>query len=364
MLPTLFVPEGTSVLVLGVGSGIALAGTVAGLPGGQFEAVELLPDISRAVSVFAHSNGNLHLRPNVRLIVADARTWVAHQARSGRRFGLVVGDLFHAAQAGTGALYAREHFQAVRDVLAPHGVYCQWLPLHEAPPAEVRTVVRTFFRVFPEGAAVLGSWSMRTPILGLVGSRERVSVDWRDLASRMAAPDERRARAAASELDRLAQTAAAFVASAAAMRGWAGEGPDNSDDRPELELGAPRGAADDLGTDNLMALLPVWRVPDGIMRFADPAQRAQVATLQAALKAFFGGSYAWLHEDLDQAERELRRARELSGELPFVEVSLHNLAATWTLAQKPERSAALLRWLDEQRAAAPTSQAGLSRTSR
>jgi spermidine synthase len=348
MLPTLFAPEGASVLALGVGSGIALAGTVAGLPGGHFEAVELIPDIRHAVSVFSRSNGDLHLRPNVRLVVADARTWVAHMARTGRRYDLVVGDLFHAAQAGTGALYAREHFQAVRDALATNGVYCQWLPLHEAPPAEVRTVVRTFFRVFPEGAAVLGSWSMRTAILGLLGSQKPVSVDFDTLAGRMAAPKERHLRAVAAEIDRLPQTAAAFVANAARMRTWAGDGPDNSDDRPELELGAPLGTADNLGADNLMALLPVWRVPDGIIRFTEPAKRAHVAALQAALKAFFRGSYAWLKEDLARAERELRHAREISAEFPFVEASLRNLAGAWRLARRPDRSDALLRWLDEQ----------------
>src|SRR5262249_23105414 len=154
----------------------------------------------RAVGMFARSNGGVAERPNVTLHVADARTFAAHAARRGAHYDLVIGELFHASQAGTGALYAREHFAAVRALLEPRGSFCQWLPLHEAPPAQVGAVVRTFFRVFPHGTALFGSWTMRSPILGLVGSEAPLALDWAATARRLAEPPERAARAAASEL--------------------------------------------------------------------------------------------------------------------------------------------------------------------
>jgi hypothetical protein len=106
MLPTLPVPDAPRVLVLGVGSGVTLAGAGAGLPAAQFDAVGLVPEIRETVRRFARTNGNVADRPNVALHVADARTFAAHAARRGERYDLVVGDVFHAGQAGTGALHA------------------------------------------------------------------------------------------------------------------------------------------------------------------------------------------------------------------------------------------------------------------
>ncbi len=346
LLPTLFVPDARRVLVLGVGSGITLGGAVAALPDARFDAVELVPEIRDAVRMFGLSNGGVADRPNVRLHVADARTFAAHAAHRGDSYDLVLGEVFHAGQAGTGALHAREHFENVRRLLpGDRGIYCQWIALHEAPPDDVRTVVRTFFRVFPHGGALLGAWTMRTPLLGLVGTKTPLRLDWELTSARLGAPAERAARAAASEVDRMGETVASFLAGAEALRQWAGQGPENTDDRPEWELGVPRRAGPHLGPENIMRLLPVWRVPDGVVAWGDPGRRAEVAALQAAIASFFRGSFAWLHEDLATAEVELRRAHATSRAFRHSFFALRDLATTWRQAGHPERARALEEWL-------------------
>jgi spermidine synthase len=350
MFPTLLAPDARRVLVLGVGSGITLAGSVAGLPDARFDAVELIPEIRRAVGAFARSNGGVGERPNVTLHVADARTFAAHAARAGERYDLVVGELFHASQAGTGALYAREHFRTVASLLNAGGLFCQWLPLHETPPAQVRTIVRTFFRVFPHGTAIFGSWTMSTPILGLVGSATPLVLDLTATAQRLTAPPERAARAAASEIARLPETVAAFIAPAEALRRWAGDGPENSDDRPELELGAPRGRAPETPPDNVMALLEVWQPPDALVHWGPWQRRDDVVAAQGAIAAYFRGTFAWMHEDLGRAEADLRRAYELGPTLPFTGRALQDLATNWRMVGRPERERALLAWLEARAA--------------
>ena len=52
MMGTLFARDARRVLALGVGSGITLAGAVAGLPEARFDAVELIPEIRGAVGAF------------------------------------------------------------------------------------------------------------------------------------------------------------------------------------------------------------------------------------------------------------------------------------------------------------------------
>ena len=51
-----------------------------------------------------------------------------------RRCVNVVADLFHPGRDGAGALYTREHFAAVRELLTEGGLFCQWLPLYQLDP--------------------------------------------------------------------------------------------------------------------------------------------------------------------------------------------------------------------------------------
>jgi len=343
MFPTLFVRDAADVRVLnlGVGSGITMGATVLGLPKATFEGVELLPEIHGAVSFFEKSNHGLAARSNVTLHIADARSFAANARRKARHYDLVFGELFHAAQAGTGALYARDHFEVVRDLLTPTGLYCQWISLQEAPVEQIKTVTRTFFSVFPEGAVYLGSWTMVTPILGFCGSASPLHLRWEDVASRLSAPAERQSAAVSSQLARLPELFAGFVADRNVILKWAGAGSENTDDNPELELGAPKTSDVYLGIATLIDLLSVWSPPDGIVDYGGNDNRASVQRIQAALADFYRGSHAWLNEDLDAAERLLLKANTTAPEMAMISESLVNLATTFNAMGKGERAASL-----------------------
>lgn len=338
MLPTLFRPDARRALMLGVGSGITLGGAVAGAPRATFDAVELLPEIERGISAFDRTHGGVGRDPRVRLHVADARSFAAHAAARGDRYDLVLGELFHAAQAGTGALYAREHFGNVRRLLSPGGVYCQWVPLHEAPPREVRTIVRTFYRVFPHGAALLGTWTVLTPILGLCGAESPQPLRWQEAAAIRGSAPGSPALAARAEVDRTDETLAAFLADAAEMRAWAGPGRDNTDDEPVLELGAPRGLGPTLGADNLVALLPVRRPPDGMTAYEGDLRDALLA-FQRATAAFIRGMHSWIKDDLAAALPDLAAACRDAPRFAPVRQALADLATDFARRGNPASAA-------------------------
>jgi spermidine synthase len=50
---------------------------------------------------------------------------------SGQPFDVVVGDLVVPPRSGASSLFTREHFAAARQALAPGGIFCQWLPMHQ-----------------------------------------------------------------------------------------------------------------------------------------------------------------------------------------------------------------------------------------
>ncbi|MGM9480561.1 hypothetical protein ACS5PN_05140 [Roseateles sp. NT4] len=119
LLPLLLHPAPQRALFLGLGSGVT-AGVATRLPGVQVDAVELLPEVIEASALFRTGSG-----PGPRLHAADARRFVR---TSTQRYDVVVADNFHPARSGSGALYTVEHFRAVRERLAPQGLFCQWLP--------------------------------------------------------------------------------------------------------------------------------------------------------------------------------------------------------------------------------------------
>jgi spermidine synthase len=164
LLPLLLHPAPRQALFLGLGTGITAA-TAAGDARLQVDAVELLPEVIAASSHFTAALHPGPPNPRLRLVQADARRYVR---ATERRYDLIVADNFHPARSGSAALYTVEHFSAVGQRLAPGGVFCQWLPLHQLDLETLRSIVAAFLVAHPQGWAMLATHSLDTPVLGLV----------------------------------------------------------------------------------------------------------------------------------------------------------------------------------------------------
>ncbi|MBW8845072.1 MAG: spermidine synthase [Burkholderiales bacterium] len=241
LLPLLLHPEPQHALFLGLGSGIT-AGVAARFPGVQVDAVELLPEVIEASALFQPTLGD---GPVPRVHAADARRFVRTAVQ---HYDVIVSDNFHPARSGSGALYTVEHFSAVRERLAPAGLFCQWLPLHQLDLDTLRSITAAFLQAFPDGAAVLASNSLDTPTVGLVGRAggTRFKPD-------RPVPELARRFGLAGDFAVLGS----FIADTAALRRFAGDAPLNTDDRPWVAYRAPRitYAPDSAPRDRLLALL-------------------------------------------------------------------------------------------------------------
>ena len=164
-IPLLLHPQPHAVLFLGLGTGNTLAAAV-DHPGLQATAVELVPEVVQVQRYFESSTGDLAGDPDIEILVGDARRYV--QATD-VEYDVIVADLFHPARDGSGSLYTREHFQAIRERLRRQGLFCQWLPLYQMDTDCLRIIVSTFLDVFPECTAYLSTLDVNQPILGLMG---------------------------------------------------------------------------------------------------------------------------------------------------------------------------------------------------
>src|ERR1700737_4834578 len=183
ILPLLLHPQPHRALFLGVGTGATLVGG-AQMPGTTVRGVELSPEVVALLPWFSNASAPAPLAAgsSPQVTIADARRYVA--ADTGQ-YDVIVADLFHPALDGSGALYTTEHFVAVRERLAPGGLFCQWLPLYQLDLPSLRAIIRGFLDVYPDGSAWLNHYSVRTPMLALIGPPDGGYLDLDALGARL-----------------------------------------------------------------------------------------------------------------------------------------------------------------------------------
>jgi spermidine synthase len=333
-LPLLLQPSAERALYLGIGTGGTL-GAVTSAPLVHVDAVELVPAVLGEIARFAAINGNVHEDSRVTLRAADARRFVAASDAS---WDVVVADLFHPAIDGAGGLYAREHFAAIAERLAPGGTFTQWLPLYQLDAATLATIVRTFCDVFPETHAWLGIYNAQTPAIALIGRAggAPLRIDLDALVERLGAP-------VFGEL--LMQDPrdllGAYVADRDALLAFAGEGPRNTDLEPWVLLHAPRLAYEGgktAGADNLRALFSIWREIPPELVVGDAQRReamlAGASAFSQALRAYLEGEILRVgaSKDAPPSAQELDRylaAYALAPEFVPARGMLYQIALAW-----------------------------------
>lgn len=281
LLPLLLHPAPQRALLLGLGAGLT-AQAAALDPTLQVLAVELLPEVVQAAQHFNSVLLDTTRAPHLHTHIADARRFVRSTQQ---QWDVIISDNFHPARAGSGALYTVQHFAAVRERLAPGGTFCQWLPLHQMDLPTLRSIVRSFLAVYPQGAALLATNSLHTPVVGLWAQRDPAPLD---------------APAAKNRLQRSTMTMpprdfgfhdewallGSFVAGPASLAQFAGAAPLNTDDHPIVSYLAPRAtyAPEATPAQRLVQLLALWNADELAVAPVLPATATRLKAYFAARK--------------------------------------------------------------------------------
>jgi spermidine synthase len=257
ILPLLLHPAPAQALFLGLGTGVTSA-VAARESGVAVTAVELLPEVIDASAHFTDALDRDLPGPSPTLVHADARRFVRS---SDRLFDVVVSDNFHPARSGSAALYTVEHFAAVKARLAPGGVFCQWLPLHQMDLDSLRSIVASFLAVHPRAWAMLATHSLETPVIGLVALRDGERIDPARLRARLDRAGVRDGAGRLGVTDGLSLLGN-FIAGPEALARFAGDAPRNTDDHPVVAYRAPRitYVPDTPPADRLLALIASVRI--------------------------------------------------------------------------------------------------------
>jgi spermidine synthase len=234
-IPLLLHPSPRHALFLGLGTGTTIS-AAGDHPGLISDGVELVPEVVESFSLFDKSAPNIGRDPDIRIHLADARRFVRG---TDARYDVVVADVYHPWVDGTAALYTREHFAAIRKILTKDGIFCQWLPLHQLDLPTLRIIVRTFQSEFPHAQAYLAQFSVRTPLIALIGMPSAKQYPGHWLESRKH-DDRLMHRLEAVDLDSDTKLFGLMLGGEKELAQWAGSGPLNTDDRPIVAFEAPR----------------------------------------------------------------------------------------------------------------------------
>ena len=122
----------------------------------------------------------------VEVVYDDGR----HFLRTTReKFDIITSDPIDPWVKGCAALNTVEYYQMCRDHLNPGGSVCLWIPLYESNLETTKSVIATFFQVFPNGIL----WSNEHEGDGydavLFGQVEPTVIDVDELQRRLDRPD-------------------------------------------------------------------------------------------------------------------------------------------------------------------------------
>jgi spermidine synthase len=178
-LPMLAHPAPRNVLVIGLGTGITLRGLSAH-PTERIDCVEISPEVVRAERWFREANGNALSDPKIHLSVDDGRDLLL---TAGRRYDVIVSEPSNPWQSGNANLFTADFYRLAASRLNPGGLFCQWLGLYDITEENLRITVNTFLSVFPRAMTFKAGSD-----LILVGGRDELRFDYRDLSRRLSDP--------------------------------------------------------------------------------------------------------------------------------------------------------------------------------
>ena len=233
-IPLLLHPGPARLLALGVGTADTVGAALAH-PGLRIDAVELVPEVLAAATVFAPENGGALADTRARFVVDDARSFLLAAPDA---WDVILSDLFLPWTAGTAYLYSVDFYRLGLAHLRPGGLYCQWLPLHQLAVRDLEAIVASFTATFPHVQLWVAYHRAATPLAALVGSAEPLPADTARLRARVGEPGLAPALAAAGLADPR-DLGALYVSDGARLRTATAGVAAITDDRPLLEFTAP-----------------------------------------------------------------------------------------------------------------------------
>jgi len=146
-LGAVFHPALRRVLIVGFGSGMTVSAVAGYSEVQRIDCVEIEPAVIQAAPYLETLNRGVLGDPRVHVVLDDARNFLL---TSRDQYDLIISEPSNPWIAGIATLFTDEYYSAVRQRLAVGGIFVQWVQGYALDPADLRMIVATFSKHFPE----------------------------------------------------------------------------------------------------------------------------------------------------------------------------------------------------------------------
>jgi spermidine synthase len=275
-IPALVHKDPKSVLVVACGAGVT-AGSFLVHPGVERIVVcDIEPLVPRFVApMFAKENYNLVGEENadrVHVVLDDGRHFI-HTTQE--KFDIITSDPIDPWVKGCAALNTVEYYQMCKEHLNPGGVMALWMPIYESNEETLRSVICTFFKVFPNGILWTNDYNggYDAVLFGQVGP---TVIDLDAIQDRLNRDDHRPVRESlrAVNFQGVHDLFATYAGEASRLQKWGDGAKINTDLNLRLQYLAGMSLNSYIGEELLNDILRYYEFPTDIFVGSDASLRA------------------------------------------------------------------------------------------
>jgi len=262
-----------SVLVVACGAGVT-AGTFVLHPDiRRIVICDIEPLVPRVVApMFDKENYGVLHDPRTELMLDDGRHFIR---TTKEQFDIITSDPIDPWVKGCAALNTVEYYEMCKAHLKPGGVMTLWIPLYESSPDTAKSMIATFFKVFPNGIL----WSNDSEGEGydavLFGQVEPTRFDVDKLQDRLDREDHARVKQSLKEVGfrSVLDLLATYAGQAPHLREWTRDAQINTDRNLRLQYLAGMSLNSAMGSEILNEIAWYYRFPDQLFLCSDACKQ-------------------------------------------------------------------------------------------
>ncbi|MEM8734287.1 MAG: hypothetical protein AAGG44_08695, partial [Planctomycetota bacterium] len=198
------------------------------------------------------------------------------------KFDIITSDPIDPWVKGCASLNTVEYYQMCREHLKPGGIMALWMPLYESDAETLKSVIATFYEVFPNGVLWTNDYEKEGYDAVLFGQVEGTRIDLQAVQERLNKPDQARVVRSLKDIgfESVEELFATYAGDASSMREWSAGAQLNTDQNLRLQYLAGLSLNSYISAGLLDGILEHYEFPKELFE----GSTLQIATLKYHLR--------------------------------------------------------------------------------
>jgi spermidine synthase len=228
-------PEPKSVLVVACGAGVTAGSFIPHTNIQRIVICDIEPLVPRDVTPrFGKENYNVVDNPRVEVVHDDGRHYIR---TTKEKFDIITSDPIDPWVKGCAALNTVEYYEMCKAHLNHGGVMSLWIPFYESNSQTIKSVLATFFKVFPNGIVWSNDQNGEGYDAVLFGQVDPTVIDVNQLQERLDRPEYAEVRQSLEDVGfhSAVDLLATYAARASDLTAWMRDAQINTDRNLRLQ---------------------------------------------------------------------------------------------------------------------------------